>query len=62
MKWNGHVFGPCLMFTPKAINIPRGLEARAPLWLAICRLLDLTDYQKKMILGSWANEPYINRQ
>ena len=24
-------FGPCLMFTPKAINVPRGLEARAPM-------------------------------
>lgn len=36
-------FGPCLMFTPEVINIPRGLEARAPLWLAIRKLLDFTD-------------------
>ena len=32
------------MSIPKDINISRGLEARAPMWLAICKLLDFTDY------------------
>ena len=26
------------------VNIPLGLEARAPMWLAICKLLVFTDY------------------
>ena len=38
MKMELTHLGPYLMFTPKGMNISRRLEARAPMWLAICKL------------------------